>query len=125
MFRSHRTQMRGLTSSNLRSEMLLNIIQCTEKKSLIENNALQNVKYSQFENIWHGSRKKSLQTQVVVKTMGCSLKTNSRTSLSRTTPTQVIVHGEVKQGPLWNIHSYILLSLVWKVICRLPEKKHQ
>lgn len=52
--------------------------------------------------------------KAVDKTMDCSLHTEMRTPLLRTTPTQLIEHGEVELIPTWSIQPYILMSLVWE-----------
>lgn len=64
---------------------------------------------------------KSPNNQAVAKTMGCSLQTDSRALLPRTTPTPLIEQ-EVKLVPTWNLHPYILVSLVYS---RLPKEKYK
>lgn len=46
--------------------------------------------------------------------MDCSLQTESGTCLLRTTPPQLIEHGEAELIPTWSIQPYILMSLVWE-----------
>lgn len=45
------------------------------------------------------------------ETKGCSLKTDNRATLPRTTATQLIEHGEVKLLPEQNLHPYVLVPL--------------
>lgn len=47
-------------------------------------------------------------THVDAKTMGQSPKTDCRTTLQNTTPTQFTGHGEVKLLPTWSLHDYAL-----------------
>ena len=54
-----------------------------------------------------------LQTvQAVVKTIDCSPQTVSKALLLKTTPIQLIEHGEVKLVPSYSLHLYILVCLV-------------
>lgn len=51
-------------------------------------------------------------TQDTVKTMDCSLQTDSEKTLLRKIPTQVGEHEESKMLPTQSLHSYILVILM-------------
>lgn len=59
----------------------------------------------------HGN---SPTTQAVTKTVDCSLQINSWVLFLSIAPTQLIEHGELTLGSTWNIHPYVLVSLVWE-----------
>jgi len=67
------------------------------------------------------SQGNSQTTQTVAKTKGCSLQTKA--PLSRTTPTQLIEHEEVKLVPTWSLYPYILVSLVQKSTLQSTERE--
>lgn len=59
------------------------------------------------------AKKQHPKTQTVAKTIDCSAQADSKAQLLKTTPIQLIEHGEVKLVPALNLHLYFLISLVW------------
>ena len=53
----------------------------------------------------------SQTTQSKVKTIGCSPQTESKSSLLKVTPTQIIEHREVEMVPKYTLHPYAIAYL--------------
>lgn len=62
-----------------------------------------------------GSHENPQSTEVVVKTISCSPKTDSRSPLPKTTVIQLTEHGEGELVPTYKLHFNVLASLVLAV----------
>ena len=63
------------------------------------------------------------QPRLLLRQEGCSLKTDSRAPLLKTTPTQLTEHGEVKLVPTWSPLPYVLPLQCRKALYVLPKGK--
>lgn len=62
-------------------------------------------------------------TPAIVKTIGCSPKTDNKAPLLKTTPTQLIKHGEVRKVPTMSIAPTLQCCWYRKVLTTLSKKK--
>ena len=62
-------------------------------------------------------------TQTDSRTEDFSLKTDSRAPLLRTTSTQLTECSKIKLVPTWNLHLYVLVSLVWESTLWATERE--
>ena len=55
--------------------------------------------------------------------MDCSLQTDSKLPLLKTTTLQHIEHVDVQLVPTWGFHPYILATLLWEGTLHATEKE--
>lgn len=56
--------------------------------------------------------------------LSCFLENDNGTPLPHITPTKLTEHAEIELVPTHNLHHYVLVSLMQKVLSRLLKEKH-